>query len=586
MTSFRSRTRLRRAALLLSCLGAGLGLLACGGSPTPQGEGTATGLNPEVLATFEGGELRIVEVERELPRSSEGPPDVASLPALYRETAGRMALERAWEERLEASGDEVTFNPSALFESPTGRTMVDVYLQEDGESLAPTEEEVKTFFETRRDDLHRMASRRLAYIYRRHRADEDTRALLDDVRRRHLDGAAFDQLAREFSDSETQASGGRLGWVQRGRLSPEVDAVVFGLEAHDVSQPVTMPGGMAIFMVSEVIEARDYNFDELAPRIASHLYEGNRRERLASVAWDFEVPEDAMVLSTVELEDALAGQVRDQEILSVGKARLTIEELWALAPSRSMVMIPAFRGEVQHLETYYRAKVGEALILCVALADDPDAQRITEQVQRRTHRLTRLRELAKEEIRQGLTEEVITEHFERRRHRYQSVIQFQLHRLEIPLGLDPVRANVELSTVRQQLLDGQGDLRTAASQLGGRYQDHGWVDYGVLATWEPKIGTYILELGGTGYTVPFQLNNRLVMVWVESRKEPELLPFDEVRDQVVDDLVVGRWEELFLDWRTAALENIEFQFFGEHLRQHLQPGQDARSSEPSQQDGT
>lgn len=64
-------------------------------------------------------------------------------------------------------------------------------------------------------------------------------------------GSSFPALARQFSRGTTAASGGDVGWVQRGTLSEEVEAAVAKLEKGDISDPIRTIGGWDILVLRD-----------------------------------------------------------------------------------------------------------------------------------------------------------------------------------------------------------------------------------------------------------------------------------------------------------------------------------------------
>ncbi len=59
-------------------------------------------------------------------------------------------------------------------------------------------------------------------------------------------GASFVAYARQFSEASTAAVGGDLGWVRAGQLSAALQPIVTSLPRGAVSDPVAVPGGVAI----------------------------------------------------------------------------------------------------------------------------------------------------------------------------------------------------------------------------------------------------------------------------------------------------------------------------------------------------
>jgi parvulin-like peptidyl-prolyl isomerase len=67
-------------------------------------------------------------------------------------------------------------------------------------------------------------------------------------------GADFAAIAKANSDAEDAADGGDMGWIARLQNAAEVEKVLFGLRAGQVSAPVTQSDGVYIYRVSERAE--------------------------------------------------------------------------------------------------------------------------------------------------------------------------------------------------------------------------------------------------------------------------------------------------------------------------------------------
>ena len=75
-------------------------------------------------------------------------------------------------------------------------------------------------------------------------------------------GAAFPELARQFSDAPSAASGGDIGWITESQLQPEVAAIMPMMRRQyeqsggrgALSNPVQVPGG---YMVIALVSVRD-----------------------------------------------------------------------------------------------------------------------------------------------------------------------------------------------------------------------------------------------------------------------------------------------------------------------------------------
>ena len=81
---------------------------------------------------------------------------------------------------------------------------------------------------------------------------ESVKARLNEYRERVLRGEKFSMLARLYSDDPGSASkGGDLGFVERGTLYPEFEAVAFNLKSGEISQVLKTRAGYHIIQMIE-----------------------------------------------------------------------------------------------------------------------------------------------------------------------------------------------------------------------------------------------------------------------------------------------------------------------------------------------
>lgn len=90
-------------------------------------------------------------------------------------------------------------------------------------------------------------------------------------------GEDFGKVAQAESDDDTtKATGGELGWFQRGSMAnPEWEPIVFAMEKGDVRGPVTGPQGFHAFQVTEIKRSDLKPFPEMKEQLAREL---RRRE--------------------------------------------------------------------------------------------------------------------------------------------------------------------------------------------------------------------------------------------------------------------------------------------------------------------
>jgi peptidyl-prolyl cis-trans isomerase C len=95
------------------------------------------------------------------------------------------------------------------------------------------------------------------------------------------DGADFAKLAAEYSDDErTKKKGGDLGFISKGRMSPDFSKAAFSLKEGEISDPVKTPLGYHIIMAGEKKEKETLPLDTVKKRIESRLKNTMKRERM------------------------------------------------------------------------------------------------------------------------------------------------------------------------------------------------------------------------------------------------------------------------------------------------------------------
>lgn len=83
------------------------------------------------------------------------------------------------------------------------------------------------------------------------KVEAETAALAERLVQQLTSGAAFQNLARGFSQSASAAVGGDLGWVTAGQLSREVDVVLRTLNPGEMSTPIRSLAGFHIVLVRD-----------------------------------------------------------------------------------------------------------------------------------------------------------------------------------------------------------------------------------------------------------------------------------------------------------------------------------------------
>ncbi|GFE64052.1 chaperone SurA [Litoreibacter roseus] len=101
--------------------------------------------------------------------------------------------------------------------------------------------------------------------------EDEARALVQRLSETIESEAAFSAAAREYSATPTRARGGRLDWLPIGRLPPALRGQVLTLAPGEVTEPVNLGPGIAIFQLRDLEETDGTPSETLALEYVSIL---------------------------------------------------------------------------------------------------------------------------------------------------------------------------------------------------------------------------------------------------------------------------------------------------------------------------
>ena len=87
----------------------------------------------------------------------------------------------------------------------------------------------------------------------------------------------FAELALKHSECPTALQGGVLGLVPRGKLYPELDAVLFSIKAGEVSEIVESEIGFHLVLCKQIQRAETLSLQKATPKIRQLMKERSRR---------------------------------------------------------------------------------------------------------------------------------------------------------------------------------------------------------------------------------------------------------------------------------------------------------------------
>ncbi|BCW94230.1 MAG: hypothetical protein KatS3mg007_2124 [Thermoanaerobaculum sp.] len=117
-----------------------------------------------------------------------------------------------------------------------------------------------------------------------------SKAQAQEARERLARREDFLALSRELSRAPNAATGGAIGWVEKGQLPPEFEAAIGGLDVGQYSQPVQSPAGWHVFYVEKKQQGPDPTTTEsVRQRLLAQKVEEARNRCLKELARKLEV---------------------------------------------------------------------------------------------------------------------------------------------------------------------------------------------------------------------------------------------------------------------------------------------------------
>jgi peptidyl-prolyl cis-trans isomerase D len=138
-----------------------------------------------------------------------------------------------------------------------------------------TQDEIAVYYEAHKDDYKKSEQAVLKLVtFPKEASDMDwgrLRAEIDLLYDSAVAGTDFAELARTFSEDNSAADGGNLGWFERGRMVPAFDSAVFAMKVDEISSPIKTRYGF------HVIKLHDIKTEKETPRGESKAVDIEKR---------------------------------------------------------------------------------------------------------------------------------------------------------------------------------------------------------------------------------------------------------------------------------------------------------------------
>jgi parvulin-like peptidyl-prolyl isomerase len=204
-----------------------------------------------VLATVDGVELRWGEVKDKLGQAVSSTSGEDRRQAVNALIDKRILLDKA-----RAAGLEQDPAFRRRFNEYHKTRLINLHRENLAGRFEPSDGELRAYYETNRDEIMEPEFRKVQMVVLKTQAEAEAMKAAIEAG----DMTMF-EVAREHSiDPGAKQNLGEIGWVNRGKAVPALDAAIFALGPGEIGGPVQTPAGWHLVMVQDVREAK---YDDL-----------------------------------------------------------------------------------------------------------------------------------------------------------------------------------------------------------------------------------------------------------------------------------------------------------------------------------
>jgi hypothetical protein len=333
--------------------------------------------------------------------------------------------------------------------------------------------------------------------------------------------------------------------------------VVFALPEHVVSEPLLNKDGAHLFQVHSIVPASSGAFSQVEPLVRDWLQEETESKAVERWVESLADPaEEIAIASRAELETLLEMRTLEAVVLKRGDYELHFSDLLTSEVELSADVLARRLEQLAWREKVYADAIALGWLELPHL-------RLSLQRAIDTHVSEFLR---LEGMKQWLLDDPsrVEDYFRSQKARFSSPLTVHLHRWSLPLGGKPSKQlMLDLESRHRTAGPGGLDLEEIGQIYGGQVEDLGWLPLEHMTGRVPVGLIGALDRGET--SPPYHSVDRIEIIRVVDRREPELRPLEVVHDVVVIALLAEQGQQLYRTWRQLLLDRSAFELLLEEI---------------------
>ncbi|TCI02411.1 nitrogen fixation protein NifM [Corallincola luteus] len=229
-------------------------------------------LKPEQLAQAERAAVNAQQLQQRVLNSSEASKVVigaSQVEQAISELQSRYPQVEEFYDSLTVNGLDLPQLRQALRDEIHSETVLD-YICKDLPDLS--QEQALAYYDKQPEKFSQPERRRVSHIlltindeFPENTAEQALARITELAQKITTDN--FVHLAKRYSECPSAMRGGELGFSHQGQLYPELDQVLFGMSANDISAPIQSEIGYHLIWCHEIMPAHTVSFAQAYPQI-------------------------------------------------------------------------------------------------------------------------------------------------------------------------------------------------------------------------------------------------------------------------------------------------------------------------------
>lgn len=147
------------------------------------------------------------------------------------------------------------------------------------------EKDIALFYENNKKDYLLIDHVKASHIFLKipekagEKERDEIKVILEGILKKLKGGDDFGELARVYSQGPTAGSGGSLGILRKGEMTPELEKIAFSLKSGEMSDPIWTSDGVHILKIEERAEGNYRPSEEVKEEIRKVLIEKEAENR-------------------------------------------------------------------------------------------------------------------------------------------------------------------------------------------------------------------------------------------------------------------------------------------------------------------